>query len=109
MLTADRTEPVLFLYNVDRESYDMKNRKVMKISGAVSAAVTAAALMTVLGEVPPLSYLYDWAESSHMMFVWNGLTAGVTALCVTLYYNHLKNTQERNERQTGSCGGNHGE
>lgn len=109
MLTADRTEPVLFLYNVDRESYDMKNRTVMKISGAVSAAVTAAALMTVLGAVPPLSYLYDWAESSHMMFVWNGLTAGVTALCVTLYYNHLKNTQERYERQTGSCGGNDSE
>ncbi|MCR5448215.1 MAG: hypothetical protein K6F23_02360 [Solobacterium sp.] len=68
----------------------MRNGTAMKILMITVAAVLAAAVMTLLSAVPPLSYLYDWAESNHMMFVWNGLTAGVIALCLSLYFYHQK-------------------
>lgn len=70
--------------------HSMKNGTVMKISVTVAAALLAAVLMTLLSAVPPLSYLHDWAESNHMMFLWNGLTAGAAALRLSLYHYHLQ-------------------
>ncbi len=70
--------------------HSMKNGTGIKISVTVAAALLAAVLMTLLSAVPPLSYLHDWAESNHMMFLWNGLMAGAIALCLSLYHYHLQ-------------------
>ena len=62
----------------------MRNGKVMKIFIAVAIAILVAVVMTVLSAVPPLSIVYNWAERNNMKFVWNGLVAGVIALCLLL-------------------------
>ncbi len=68
----------------------MKNGIVCKIILAVAVAVLAAVVMTLLSAVPPISWLHDWAERNDMKFVWYGAIAGVAALCLMLYYHHLK-------------------
>lgn len=68
----------------------MRNGKVMRVFLAVSIAILVAVVMIILSAVPPLSYVYTWAERNSMKFVWNGLVAGVIALCLLLYHYHLK-------------------
>lgn len=68
----------------------MRNGIVRKIILAIAVAIFAAAVMTLLSAVPPLSYLHDWAERNDAKFVWYGVTAGVVALCWLLYHYHLK-------------------
>ena len=46
--------------------------------------------MTLLSADPPLSYLYDWARSNQMSFVWTGAEAGDMALCLPLYLKRNK-------------------
>ncbi len=68
----------------------MRNGRAVRIFLAAAAAVLAAVVMTLLSAVPPLSNLYDWAESNHMSFVWVGAEAGVIALCLSLYLHRNK-------------------
>jgi hypothetical protein len=63
----------------------VRKEKVMKIIIAVAIAVLVAVLMTILSAVPPLSTFCNWAERNNMKFLWNGLVAGVIALCLLLY------------------------
>lgn len=63
----------------------MRNGRAVRIFLAAAAAVLAAVVMTLLSAVPPLSYLYNWADSNQMSFVWVGAEAGVIALCLSLY------------------------
>ena len=66
----------------------MKNGAAMKIFLTVAVVVLVALVMTLLSVVPPLSYLYDWAERNNMKFVWGGVIAGVIALCLLLLYHY---------------------
>ena len=68
----------------------MRNGRAVRIFLAAAVAVLAAVAMTLLSAVPPLSYLYDWASSNHMSFVWVGAEAGVIALCLSLYLHRNK-------------------
>ena len=68
----------------------MRNGRVVRIFLAAAVAVLAAVVMTLLSAVPPLSYLYNWADSNQMSFVWAGAEAGVIALCLSLYLHRNK-------------------
>ena len=63
----------------------MRNGRAVRIFLAAAAEVLAAVIMTLLSAVPPLSYLYNWADSNQMSFVWVGAEAGVIALCLSLF------------------------
>ena len=83
----------------------MRNGRAVRIflAAAAAAAVLAAVVMTLLSAVPPLSYLYDWAKSSHMSFVWAGTEAGVIALCLSFIFIEInKNGRCLPESITGA-------
>lgn len=61
------------------------NGKIVKILKMAAIAVLVAVVLTVLSVVPPLSFVYQWAERSNMQPVWSGLVAGTIALCLLLY------------------------
>lgn len=64
--------------------FEGKMVEFMRIIQYVIIAVLIAIVMMILGAVPPLCLIYEWAERNDLKSVWYGLVAGVIAVGLLL-------------------------